>query len=75
MYEDGSLARPPIAIAEVQGYLYEAWLATANLARELKAKKYITENQAAESWIADLEKRAKALKAVFNEKFYWPEEN
>ncbi|MGH8287419.1 MAG: glycogen debranching N-terminal domain-containing protein [Steroidobacteraceae bacterium] len=28
---DGSLATPPIALCEVQGYLYRAWLAGANL--------------------------------------------
>jgi glycogen debranching enzyme len=33
MHADGTLARPPIALAEVQGYAYAAWRAAAQLAR------------------------------------------
>ena len=31
-YADGRIARPPIALAEVQGYVYAAYLARARLA-------------------------------------------
>ncbi len=34
-HADGSLARPPIALAEVQGYVYAAWRAAADIARRL----------------------------------------
>jgi glycogen debranching enzyme len=33
-HADGTLARPPIALCEVQGYVYAAYLARAHLARE-----------------------------------------
>jgi glycogen debranching enzyme len=32
MYESGELAKPPIALAEVQAYLYDAWKRTAHIA-------------------------------------------
>jgi|AGTN01.2.fsa_nt_gi Glycogen debranching enzyme len=32
MYSDATLAKPPIALCEVQGYLYDAWLYGAQLA-------------------------------------------
>lgn len=32
MYSDATLAKPPIALCEVQGYLYDAWLYGAKLA-------------------------------------------
>jgi glycogen debranching enzyme len=35
MYDTGELAKPPIALSEVQGYLYEAWHRTAALAKHL----------------------------------------
>ncbi len=35
MYTDGVLARPPIALCEVQGYTYAAWVAMAKLGRLL----------------------------------------
>lgn len=41
---DGSLGRPPIAVCEVQGYLYKAWLNIADIAdlmnEPLDAKRY-----------------------------------
>lgn len=41
---DGSLARPPIAVCEVQGYLYKSWLNIADLAEllghSIDAKRY-----------------------------------
>jgi glycogen debranching enzyme len=36
--KDGSLGRPPIAVCEVQGYLYKAWLNVADLAEALQEK-------------------------------------
>lgn len=35
MYSNGELAKPPIALSEVQGYLYDAWHRTAALAKQL----------------------------------------
>jgi glycogen debranching enzyme len=34
-YEDGTMAEPPIALCEVQGYAYAAWLAAAEIATVL----------------------------------------
>jgi glycogen debranching enzyme len=71
MHQDGSLAEQPIAIAEVQGYLYEAWTGTARLARQINTQ---TNSKVSEAWIKDLEQRAARLKSEFNNKFSWPEE-
>ncbi|WP_248958097.1 amylo-alpha-1,6-glucosidase [Sphaerisporangium perillae] len=62
-YADGSLARPPIALAEAQGYTYAAYLARAHLAHETGE--------------ADVERRyekqAAELRGAFNERFWMPE--
>jgi glycogen debranching enzyme len=60
MYENGDLARPPIALCEAQGYLYHAWLTTSELARRLGK----------ESQAGDLESKAKGLKARFQSSFW-----
>lgn len=70
MYESGLPAKAPITIAEVQGYLYEAWTGSARLARELKKDGMKLD----QTYIEDLERRAARLKQSFKEKFYWPEE-
>lgn len=58
--EDGSLARPPIALIEVQGYLYQAKRVIADLFL-----------RAGESGRAErLRKEAKALRARFNRDFW-----
>ncbi len=61
--EDGSLARPPIALAEVQGYAYLAFDGMSRL--------YERAGRAEES--RELGRRASALKARFNRDF-WLEE-
>ena len=62
-FADGRLAQAPIALAEVQGYVYAAYLARAHLA--------VTAGDQAE---ADrLSVRASRLKAAFNERFWLPE--
>ena len=38
MHKDGRLARPPIAVCEVQGYVYEAYIGVAELAARLGKK-------------------------------------
>jgi glycogen debranching enzyme len=38
MYYDGTLAKPPIALIEVQAYLFDAWKRTAHLANLLDHK-------------------------------------
>jgi glycogen debranching enzyme len=57
---DGSLVRPPIALAEVQGYSYQARLGAAGLFRR------IGDCQRA----ADLERKAQQLRYQFNRDFW-----
>ena len=59
-FADGRLADPPIALAEVQGYTYGAYLARAFFAAE--------QGDAGRS--AELRARAAALKADFNRDFW-----
>ncbi|HEY7929541.1 MAG TPA: glycogen debranching N-terminal domain-containing protein [Steroidobacteraceae bacterium] len=60
---DGSLAEPPIALCEVQGYLYRAWRSAARTLRQLGE----------ERTAADLEHKAAGLRERF-ERDYWSEE-
>jgi glycogen debranching enzyme len=62
-FADGRMPKTPIALAEVQGYVYAAYLARAHLAHE--------SGQVAESarWAG----KASRLKADFNEQFWLPE--
>ena len=59
-FADGRIARPPIALAEVQGYAYAAYLARARLAGLLGDT----------SSAADWTQRATRLKDAFNERFW-----
>ena len=63
MYEDGRLAESPIAPCEVQGYVYDAKIQAAKLARLLN------DNELADK----LDQQAATLKQRFNEVF-WDEE-
>jgi glycogen debranching enzyme len=56
----GWLAEAPIALCEVQGYVYAAYLARAEIARHL----------ADEPTALDYEAKASRLKAAFNEQFW-----
>jgi len=61
--EDGSLATPPIALVEVQGYVYEAWRGMASLF-----------DRSGETTEAErLRQQAAQLKARFN-RDYWMED-
>ncbi len=60
-FRDGSLAEPPIAPVEVQGYVYDAKLRMAELAREVWAD---------EPTAARLEEEAAALRSRFDEAFW-----
>lgn len=62
-FADGRLADPPIALAEVQGYVYAAYRARAALARRAG-----DEHRAAEC-----EQRAGRLRAAFNQDFWLPD--
>jgi glycogen debranching enzyme len=62
-FADGRLAEPPIALCEVQGYVYAAFVARAHFAQEAG------DQDRARYW-AD---RAAALKTAFNERFWLPE--
>jgi glycogen debranching enzyme len=59
-HEDGTLAEPPIALCEVQGYVYAAWLEAARLARALDQRQLASE----------LDRRAEELRARFDERFW-----
>ncbi len=61
-FSDGRVAEPPIAVAEVQGYVYAAYVARAHFAREAG------DEAAARSWHT----RAAELKAAFNRDFWLP---
>jgi glycogen debranching enzyme len=61
-FGDGRLATGPIALAEVQGYVYAAYRARAELALAFDD----------ESTAADYRARATRLKAAFNERFWLP---
>jgi glycogen debranching enzyme len=63
VHQDGSPATGPIALCEVQGYVYAAWRAAAVLARALE------DGDVANKWAT----RAAELRTRFNEAF-WCEE-
>ncbi|MCU1656586.1 MAG: amylo-alpha,6-glucosidase [Pseudonocardiales bacterium] len=60
---DGTLASPPIALCEVQAYVYAAYLARGHLARDAGQR------EDAHAWTA----RAERLKQLFNEQFWLPD--
>lgn len=64
LFPDGSLARPPIATCEIQGYVYDAKLRSARVAREFWNDVALAER---------LEREARELKRRFNEDFWLPE--
>jgi glycogen debranching enzyme len=61
-FADGRLARAPVALCEVQGYAYAAWLAGADLARAVGDEKRA-------AW---REERAAELRRAFNRDFWLP---
>lgn len=61
-FADGTLAEPPIALCEVQAYVYAAYLARAQLAQDASPAE-------ADRWSA----KAAAFKRAFNETFWLPE--
>jgi len=65
-FRDGTLAPTPRATCELQGYVYDAKLRTARLARDVW-------NDPA--WAAKLEGQAATLKLRFNEDFWLAERN
>lgn len=62
-FASGQLAEPPIALAEVQGYVYAAYLARAHFARAAG------EQQLARHWAT----QAAELKRAFNKLFWLPD--
>ncbi len=60
-FHDGTIATPPIAPCEVQGYVYDAKLRMAELARELWRDRALAER---------LEHEAEELRRAFNEHFW-----
>jgi glycogen debranching enzyme len=63
-FADGTIAEAPIALAEVQAYVYAAYRARAQLARTAG------DERAATHW----RKKAKQLKRDFNEQFWLPDQ-
>jgi glycogen debranching enzyme len=59
-FASGALAEAPIALCEVQGYVYAAYLARSEIARKLGD----------EQTAADYEAKASRLKVAFNEQFW-----
>jgi len=64
VHRDGTLAEPPIALAEVQAYVYAAYRGMAQVAHRLEYA------DLAERWAA----QAARLQERFNREFWWPEE-
>jgi glycogen debranching enzyme len=60
-FRDGTIAHAPIAPCEVQGYVYDAKLRTAELAREVWRDRTLAER---------LENDAEELRRAFNEQFW-----
>ncbi|MCA1830509.1 MAG: glycogen debranching N-terminal domain-containing protein [Actinomycetota bacterium] len=60
LHADGSLPQPPLALAEVQGYVYDARRRLAKVARALGH----------DDVAGDLEKRAQELRERFNKDFW-----
>jgi glycogen debranching enzyme len=63
LHADGSLPDPPIALCEVQGYVYDGKVRTAKVARALGHTDVAVE----------LEEQARKLKERFNNDFWMPE--
>ncbi len=63
-HADGALAPPPIALCEVQGYVYAAYQEMSYLAKRLG------EPEQAAEW----ESKAELLRLRFNEQFWWEDE-
>jgi len=61
-YADGKLAQPPIALCEVQGYLYTGW--------QLMAKVFGAEGN--QQRAAELQQKAGALQKRFQQDFWMP---
>jgi glycogen debranching enzyme len=61
VFRDGSIAAPPLAPAEVQGYVYDAKLRTAELAREVWRDRELAER---------LERDAAELRDRFDDAFW-----
>jgi glycogen debranching enzyme len=62
-FADGTLARPPIALAEVQGYVYAAYIARGHFAHEVGDAE--TEKHCKE--------RAAGIRETFNDRFWLPD--
>jgi glycogen debranching enzyme len=62
-FASGQIAEPPIALAEVQGYVYAAYLARAHFARERG------ETEVAQHWT----EKARTLRREFNRAFWLPD--
>ncbi|WP_440101690.1 amylo-alpha-1,6-glucosidase [Streptosporangium sp. H16] len=62
-FADGTIAAPPIALAEVQGYVYAAYIARAHFAHE------VGDSALEGQWTV----RAERIRDAFNERFWLPD--
>jgi glycogen debranching enzyme len=62
-FADGRMAEPPIALCEVQGYVYSAYVGRSLLARSMG------DSASEQKWA----ERAASLKTAFNERFWLPD--
>jgi glycogen debranching enzyme len=62
-FADGTLAEPPIALCEVQAYVYDAYM----------ARSWIAYDTGETALAAELAERAAELKARFNQEFWMPD--
>ncbi|MEV8634056.1 glycogen debranching N-terminal domain-containing protein [Streptosporangium sp. NPDC051023] len=62
-FADGTLARAPIALAEVQGYVYAAYIARAHFAHE------VGDTDLEQEWNT----RATRIREAFNDRFWLPD--
>ena len=60
-HADGTLARGPVALVEVQAYAYGAWRAAASIARRLKRR---------DEEVAAMTRRAAELRTRFDQQFW-----
>ncbi len=65
LFQDGRLPDPPIALVEVQGYLYAAYRGMARLLRAI--------GDGNDGRASELDERAASLKERFNRDFWMPE--
>ncbi len=73
IYPDGTLVEPPIALCEVQGYVYDAWRRAANI-YEIWGRSDVEAADSFRERAQKLHSQADALYQRFNERFWMEDE-